>query len=230
MANENILVVDDEIAIRMAIRTALRREGMRVTEAPDGKEALELLHDQKFSLVILDVMMTNVGGYEVLQHMRSANDMTPVLMLSGKSDENDQMMGLLYGADSYITKPFHTALLIQNVKALIRRSQVYANASNDQVSSGPFSVDTLKMECQKNGERLDFTGRETMLFRFFMEHPGEVFTKEQLYRQIWDDSGSVVDENTVTVYVKRIRSKIEEDPKNPVYLKTVRGVGYRFDQ
>jgi len=230
MANENILVVDDEIAIRMAIRTALRREGMRVTEAPDGKEALELLHDQKFSLVILDVMMTNVGGYEVLQHMRSANDMTPVLMLSGKSDENDQMMGLLYGADSYITKPFHTALLIQNVKALIRRSQIYANANTDQISSGPFSVDTLKMECQKNGERLDFTGRETMLFRFLMEHPGEVFTKEQLYRQIWDDSGAVVDENTVTVYVKRIRSKIEEDPKNPVYLKTVRGVGYRFDQ
>ncbi|MBP3802839.1 MAG: winged helix-turn-helix domain-containing protein, partial [Oribacterium sp.] len=81
-----------------------------------------------------------------------------------------------------------------------------------------------------DGEPLDFTGRETALFRFFMEHPGEVFTKEQLYRQIWDDSGAVVDENTVTVYVKRIRSKIEADPKNPVYLKTVRGVGYRFDQ
>jgi DNA-binding response OmpR family regulator len=140
------------------------------------------------------------------------------------------MTGLLYGADSYITKPFHTALLIQNVKALIRRSQVYAQANVNQLKAGPFSVDTLKMECLKDGEPLDFTGRETALFRFFMEHPGEVFTKEQLYRQIWDDSGAVVDENTVTVYVKRIRSKIEADPKNPVYLKTVRGVGYRFDQ
>lgn len=230
MANENILVVDDEISIRMAIRTALKREGMRVTEASDGSIAIKLLKEQKFSLIILDVMMENVGGYEVLQQMRGANDMTPVLMLSGKSDENDQMTGLLYGADSYITKPFHTALLIQNVKALIRRSQIYAQANADQTKTGPFTVDTLKMECLKDGEPLDFTGRETALFRFFMEHPGEVFTKEQLYRQIWDDSGAVVDENTVTVYVKRIRSKIEADPKNPIYLKTVRGVGYRFDQ
>lgn len=230
MANENILVVDDEAAIRLAIRVALKREGMRVTEAADGKDAIELLDNQKFSLVILDVMMQEIGGYEVLQHMRDRNDMTPVLMLSGKTDEADQVMGLDYGADSYLTKPFHTALLIQNIKALIRRTQVYANAGSDQMKSGRFSVDTLKMECQKDGERLDFTGRETMLFRYFMEHPGEVFTKEQLYRQVWDDSGAVVDENTVTVYVKRIRSKIEEDPKNPVYLKTVRGVGYRFDQ
>ncbi|ETP71678.1 response regulator (CheY receiver domain and winged-helix DNA-binding domain-containing protein) [Lachnospiraceae bacterium JC7] len=230
MANENILVVDDEAAIRLAVRVALKREGMRVTEAADGKDAIELLDNQKFSLVILDVMMQEIGGYEVLQHMRERNDMTPVLMLSGKTDEADQVMGLDYGADSYLTKPFHTALLIQNIKALIRRTQVYANAGSDQVKSGRFSVDTLKMECQKDGERLDFTGRETMLFRYFMEHPGEVFTKEQLYRQVWDDSGAVVDENTVTVYVKRIRSKIEEDPKNPVYLKTVRGVGYRFDQ
>ncbi len=230
MANENILVVDDEAAIRLAIRVALKREGMRVTEAADGRDAIELLDNQKFSLVILDVMMQEVGGYEVLRHMRDRNDMTPVLMLSGKTDEADQVMGLDYGADSYLTKPFHTALLIQNIKALIRRTQVYANAGSDQVKSGCFSVDTLKMECLKDGVRLDFTGRETMLFRYFMEHPGEVFTKEQLYRQVWDDSGAVVDENTVTVYVKRIRSKIEEDPKNPVYLKTVRGVGYRFDQ
>ncbi|MBP3239298.1 MAG: response regulator transcription factor [Oribacterium sp.] len=230
MANENILVVDDEAAIRLAIRVALKREGMRVIEAADGKDAIELLDNQKFSLVILDVMMQEIGGYEVLQHMRERNDMTPVLMLSGKTDEADQVMGLDYGADSYLTKPFHTALLTQNIKALIRRTQVYANAGTDQMKSGRFSVDTLKMECQKDGERLDFTGRETMLFRYLMEHPGEVFTKEQLYRQVWDDSGAVVDENTVTVYVKRIRSKIEEDPKNPVYLKTVRGVGYRFDQ
>ncbi|SFG53269.1 response regulator transcription factor [Oribacterium sp. WCC10] len=230
MANENILVVDDEAAIRLAMRVALKREGMRVTEAPDGKEAIELLGDQKFSLVILDVMMENVGGYEVLRHMRSNDDMTPVLMLSGKSDEADQMMGLDFGADSYLTKPFHTALLIQNVKALIRRTQVYAHVDTTKLKCGHFSVDTVKMECLKDGEPLDFTGRETSLFRFLMEHPGEVFTKEQLYRQIWDDSGAVVDENTVTVYVKRIRSKIEKDPKNPVYLKTVRGVGYRFDQ
>lgn len=229
MANENILLVDDEISVRMAIRTALRREGMRVTEASDGKDALKLLENQKFSLVILDIMMKQVSGFEVLQQIRADNDLTPILILSGKSDEKEQIRVLGSGADCFIAKPFHIELLIQNVKALIRRSHVYANANSIQVKYGHFSVDTLKMECLKNGERLDFTSRETMLFRFFMEHPGEVFTNEQLYRQVWDDSGSVINENTVAVYVKRIRNKIENDPKNPVYLKTVRGIGYKFD-
>ena len=122
MNTERILLVDDERAIRLAVRTALTREGMQVTEASDGSEALELLKKQQFHLVILDVMMEHVGGYEVLQAMRAAGDHTPVMMLSGKSDEMDQVLGLGFGADSYLTKPFHTAVLIQTAKALIRRS------------------------------------------------------------------------------------------------------------
>ena len=121
-----VLLVDDEQAIRLAIRMALRREGMDVTEASDGLEALALLKKEKYQLVILDVMMERVGGYEVLQKMRAAGDHTPVMMLSGKSDEMDQVLGLGFGADSYLTKPFHTAVLIQTAKALIRRSQVYS--------------------------------------------------------------------------------------------------------
>ena len=121
-----VLLVDDEQAIRLAIRMALRREGMDVTEASDGLEALALLKKEKYQLVILDVMMERVGGYEVLQQMRAAGDHTPVMMLSGKSDEMDQVLGLGFGADSYLTKPFHTAVLIQTAKALIRRSQVYS--------------------------------------------------------------------------------------------------------
>ena len=121
-----VLLVDDEQAIRLAVRMALRREGMDVTEASDGLEALALLKKEKYQLVILDVMMERVGGYEVLQKMRAAGDHTPVMMLSGKSDEMDQVLGLGFGADSYLTKPFHTAVLIQTAKALIRRSQVYS--------------------------------------------------------------------------------------------------------
>ncbi len=228
MANEHILVVDDEESIRTALRMAFFRENMNVTEASDGSEALELLRRHTFSLVILDVMMKDVGGYQVLQTMRANGDHTPVMMLSGKSDEMDQVLGLGYGADSYLTKPFRVSVLIQTAKALIRRNQIYSSDSRSEIRRGPFTVDTVRMECLKNGEQLNFTAREMMLFRFLMEHPSQVFTKEQLYRQVWDDS--VVDDNTVTVYIKRIRDKIEDDPKNPVYLKTVRGIGYRFDE
>ena len=159
MNTEKILLVDDERAIRLAVRTALTREGMQVTEAADGSEALELLKKQQFHLVILDVMMEHVGGYDVLQAMRAAGDHTPVMMLSGKSDEMDQVLGLGFGADSYLTKPFHTAILIQTAKALIRRSQIYSQgaAGDAGIRKGPFTVDTLKMECLKNGEPLNFT-------------------------------------------------------------------------
>lgn len=227
MAREEILVVDDETAIRTALKAAFRRENSNVTEAADGREALELLRQRRFDLVILDVMMEEVGGYQVLQTMRAKGDLTPVMMLSGKSDEMDQVLGLGYGADSYLTKPFHISVLIQTAKALLRRSRVYSHSGEGELRLGPFRVDTLRMECLKDEIPLSFTARELGLFRFFMENPGQVFTKEQLYRQVWDEA--VVDDNTVTVYVKRIRDKIEEDPKNPQYLRTIRGIGYRFD-
>ena len=145
----------------------------------------------------------------------------------GKSDEMDQVLGLGFGADSYLTKPFHTSVLIQTAKALIRRNQIYSQASEARIHKGPFAVDTLKMECLKNGVSLNFTAREQALFRFLLEHPGQVFTKAQLYSQVWNEA--VVDDNTITVYIKRIRSKIEENPKEPKYLKTIRGIGYMLE-
>ena len=148
--------------------------------------------------------------------------MTPVLMLSGRDQEMDQVLGLGLGADDYLTKP----VLIQKVKALIRRNSVYSHQRRNTVEVGPFSFDLMKLECRKDGRLLNFTARELALFRFFMEHPGQVFTKEQLYRQVWSEQ--VVDDNTIMVYIKRIREKIEENGSQPVYLKTVRGIGYIF--
>lgn len=226
MAKEKILVVDDEEAIRLAIKTAFMVEDIDVDEAENGETALGLLKQNRYSLVILDVMMPEVNGYTVLQKMRATGDHTPVMMLSGKSDEVDQVLGLGFGADSYITKPFRASVLIQNAKALIRRTREYS-VQQREIKRGPFVADTLRMECFKNGKELNLTGRELTLFRFFMENPGQVFTKEQLYQHVWNDA--VVDDNTIMVYVKRIRDKIEDDPKNPVYLKTIRGIGYRFD-
>ena len=216
-----ILIVDDEPRIRELIREHLQYAGYVCEEAGDGSAALSLLSGGGFDLVILDVMMENVSGYQVLQTMRAWGDHTPVMMLSGKSDEMDQVLGLGFGADSYLTKPFHTSVLIQTAKALIRRNQIYSQASEARIHKGPFAVDTLKMECLKNGVSLNFTAREQALFRFLLEHPGQVFTKAQLYSQVWNEA--VVDDNTITVYIKRIRSKIEENPKEPKYLKTIRG-------
>ena len=117
--------------------------------------------------------------------------------------------------------------MLQTAKALIRRSQIYNNSNQNEIKHEPFIIDLLKFECRKNNEILNLTGRELMLFKFFMENPGRVFTKEQLYRQVWEDS--IIDDNTITVYVKRLREKIESDSKNPKFLKTIRGIGYIFD-
>ena len=227
MANEKILVVDDELPIRLALRTAFGRENMQVSEAASGAEALKLLREEHFDLIVLDVMLTDMDGYTILQKLRAAENMTPVLMLSGRADASDQVLGLGMGADDYLTKPFHLAVLIQKVKALIRRNAVYSQSRKHLIVEGSFRFDLMKFEAFKEEQKLQFTARELALFRFFMEHPGKVFTKEQLYHQVWDEN--VVDDNTIMVYIKRIREKIEEDVKNPAYLKTIRGVGYIFE-
>ena len=186
-----------------------------------------MIRSQTFDLVVLDIMMQDMDGYTILQNMRADGNTTPVLLLSGRQDEVDQVLGLGLGADDYLTKPFRLSVLTQKVKALIRRSSVYNQQRRNLITVGPFRFDLMKLECQKQGRPLNFTARELALFRFFMEHPGQVFTREQLYRQVWNEH--VVDDNTIMVYIKRIREKIEEDSRNPVYLRTVRGIGYIFN-
>lgn len=226
MTGAKILIVDDEQVIRTALRIAFLREGMKVEEAEDGLEAEKLLQKTSYDLIILDVMMQDMDGYTFLQRIRSANILTPVLMLSGKTEETDQVLGLGLGADDYLTKPFQLPVLIQKVKALIRRNRVYSHQPAQFITVGPFTFDLVRLICMKNGEILNLTARELALFRFFMENPGQVFTKDQIYRQVWDEY--VVDDNTIMVYIKRLREKIEDDGSHPVYLKTIRGVGYRF--
>ena len=227
MANEKLLIVDDELAIRMALKTAFTREGMTVLEASCGADALDLIKSQEFDLIVLDIMMADIDGYAILQRLRADNIMTPVLMLSGRQEETDQVLGLGLGADDYLTKPFHLSVLIQKAKALIRRNSVYSHQKTNVITVGPFRFDTMKLECSKNGVMLNLTARELVLFRFFLENPGRTFTKEQIYRQVWNEN--VVDDNTIMVYIKRLREKIEDNSKKPVYLKTIRGIGYVFD-
>lgn len=192
MANEKILIVDDEMPIRLALKTAFLREGMSVTEASCGKEALKLLDKKSFDLIVLDIMMQDIDGYTILQQIRGSQNMTPVLMLSGRQEELDQVLGLGMGADDYLTKPFHVALLVQKVKALIRRNRIYSSGKPKEITVGSFRFDMIKLECYKQGQVINFTARELALFRFFMEHPGQVFTKAQLYHRYGTNPWSMI--------------------------------------
>ncbi len=227
MPGEHILVIDDEKIIHTAIKSAYKTENMEVTAVSGGKEALALLKQKNYDLILLDILMPDMDGFEVVRILRSQQIHTPIIMLSGKSEEYNAVLGLGLGADDYITKPFSVALLISKSKALIRRNQVYSNKSEQKLIAGPFSYDPFNFHAYKNGEELSLTAKELSLFKYFLENPGRVFTKEQLYRQIWQDN--VIDDNTIMVYIKRIRSKIEDTPKQPHYLKTVWGLGYQFD-
>lgn len=223
---ERILVVDDEPMIRKSVKTVFEREGMEVVTAAGGQEALDELGRQMFDLIILDVMMSPMDGFYVVNIIRRKNILTPVLFLSGNQEEESKILAISLGGDDYLTKPFSLAMLTTKAHALIRRSQVYNQAPSQELTFKNLRFDLQTYEVYKGGEKVALTSKETSLLRFFMENPNQVFTKDQLYERVWNQD--VVDDNTIMVYIKRIRDKIEDDPKNPEYIKTVWGLGYRF--
>ncbi|MDF2821056.1 MAG: DNA-binding response regulator [Clostridiales bacterium] len=226
MAGERVLVVDDEKIIQKSIQAAYKSENMEVTIASSGKEALSILSQYKFDLILMDILMPDIDGFEVVQTIRSRQIHTPIIFISGKSEEYNKVLGLGLGADDYITKPFSIALLISKSKALIRRTNVYSMITEDLIV-GPFFFNQKTFRVYKFEKEIQMTAKELSLFKFFMKNPKQVFTKEQLYHQIWNNTA--IDDNTIMVYIKRIRSKIEDNPKNPQYLKTVWGIGYQLD-
>lgn len=241
MASNRIVLIDDDPHIARALELFFRHEGMQVESRPTGREGLEALETGQFDLVLLDLDLPDIDGFAVLERLRSRGDTTPVIIVSGHDEEYNQLVGLSSGADDYITKPFSMPLLLSKVRALIRRNGVYAGKGAAQPAPGgddaaqarsavlvrgPFRLDRSSYRLTKNGEAVGLTARELALLTLFMEHPGQVFSKAQLYEAVWDNP--VIDENAVMVYVKRLRDKIEDDPSHPVYLQTLRGIGYRF--
>lgn len=245
MASNRIILIDDDPHIAKALELFFRHEGMQIESRPTGHEGLGALEAERFDLVLLDLDLPDIDGFAVLERLRSRGDTTPVIIVSGHDEEYNQLVGLGSGADDYITKPFSMPLLLSKVRALIRRSGVYASQSASQaggsgqtdgpeptesqtavLARGPFRLDRSSYRLTKDGEAVSLTARKLALLTLFMEHPGQVFSKAQLYEAVWDNP--VIDENTVMVYVKRLRDKIEDDPSHPVYLQTLRGIGYRL--
>ena len=175
----------------------------------------------------MDIMLGDMEGFEVIKQMRSQGIKTPVIIVSGRSEDYDSLYGLSIGADDYITKPFRPLVLGAKVKALIRRNKDLILNHSDVLECGPFSYHSSTMRFYRNGEELTLSARESAILLLFLRHPNQVFTKEMIYEQVWGNS-VIVDDNAIMVYINRLRSKIEDDKQKPRHIVTVRGLGYRF--
>ena len=220
-----VLVVDDEPTIREIVARYLEREGYRTLEAADGIRARELLEQDPPDLVVLDVMLPGADGLELCRWIRSRSRL-PVIMLTARGEESDRIVGLELGADDYVTKPFSPRELAARVRTVLRRAEPEA-VSEERLSFNGLVIDSATREVTKKGAALRLTAREFDLLWFVASHPSRVFSREQIMRRVWGYS-SALHTGTVTVHVRRLREKIEDQPSHPRHLETVWGVGYRF--
>lgn len=227
----NILVVDDEPSVVEVVTLYLQREGFEVRVAQDGREALAAIQEQPPALVVLDVMLPEVDGLEIMRRLRrDPGSDVPVILLTARSQETDRIYGLELGADDYVTKPFSPAELASRVKAVLRRTHSATAAAEEErpLAYGSLVIDPKTRLVTVRGETVELTATEFNLLLFMASHPRQVFKRDQLLENVWGFS-EYVDPSTVTVHVRRLREKIEADPSQPDWLLTVWGVGYKFD-
>ena len=224
-----ILIVEDEIAIAELEKDYLELSGFEVEVANDGKKGLNKALNEEFDLFILDLMLPGVDGFEICRQIRSEKN-TPIIMVSAKKDDIDKIRGLGLGADDYMTKPFSPSELVARVKAHLARYDRLTGScaeKNKEIEIRGLKIDTTARRVWINGVEKTFTTKEFDLLTFLASHPNHVYTKDELFREIWDME-SVGDIATVTVHIKKIREKVEIDTSNPQYIETIWGVGYRF--
>ena len=220
----NILVVDDEQDLRYLLEIELTKANHQVVCAADGLLALEQLKERVFDFVICDIMMPRLDGLNLLRQVRTFA-MVPFMFLTARGEEMDKVLGFGLGADDYLVKPFAMAELLARVEAIGRRS-VYAK-QNKQIVIGKLVLDVDSCQITSDGKLLELNTKEYLLLKYLMEHPGHVFTKAQLYEAIWQQD-AYFDDNTVMVHISHLRKLIEDQPRNPEYIQTVFGIGYRF--
>ncbi|RBP44801.1 response regulator transcription factor [Garciella nitratireducens] len=233
MGRATILVVDDDKEIANAIEKLLNLEGYEVVKAYNGIEALDILVMNNIQLILLDVMMPKLDGLSTMMKIR-LNKNIPIIILSAKSENSDKILGLSMGADDYVTKPFDPQELVARVKSQLRRYMQLGDmekrgSKSSQIIVGGLSIDTQTKEFIVDGEFIKLTPTEFKIMEFLMSHPGRVFSAEQIYERVWKEPAYSV-ENTVMVHIRRIREKIEINPKEPKYLKVVWGIGYKIER
>lgn len=224
---QKVLIVDDEVEIRDMLVKCLQREGVLGIPCENGKQALECIKKQNIDVVILDIMMADLDGFEVLRQIREKDKEIPVIFLSARQEEYDKVLGLGLGADDYVTKPFSPGELMARVKVQLRRRNREMQPNHEKLVVGPIELNLGSYEVTVRGKKVELAGKELFVLKLFMEHPHQVFTKSQIYHQVWDPNYE--DDNTVMVYISHLREKIEEDPRKPCLLQTIRGIGYRLE-
>ncbi|WP_077603560.1 response regulator transcription factor [Oceanobacillus sojae] len=230
MENIQILIADDEKEIRDLLKKYLDREQYQIDLAVNGEDALQLFDKKQYHLVILDLMMPKLDGIEVCRRLRAKTNV-PIMMLTAKDQEVDKLLGLGLGADDYITKPFSIHEVVARVKALLRRSFIRENDDSflekTSIIFKDLTINLKNYTLTIAGKEILLTAKEFELLKFFASHPEQVFTKTQLFRNVWG-SDFIEDDNTVMVHIRKLRKKIEADPSNPRFIQTVWGIGYKF--
>ena len=221
-----VLVVDDDPTVREVVVSYLRAAGHQVDETGDGESVAAMVRDHPADLVVLDLMLPGIDGLEVCRRLRASSDV-PVSMLTALGSESDRVVGLERGADDYVTKPFSPRELVLRVESVLRRAGERHKPQTGVFTDGDIVVDLARHEATLDGRVLQLTTREFDLLRFLVANPGQVFSRDQLLQQVW--GWSFGDQSTVTVHVRRLREKVEPDPKHPSRLVTVWGVGYRWE-
>ena len=225
-----ILLVDDEQSVQKLLGWPLRKEGYEVVEAYDGRQALERLRDGAFDLIVLDLMLPKVDGFDVCRQIR-ARSTVPIIMLTAKADEIDKVLGLELGADDYITKPFSVREFRSRVKAVLRRAALARpdEPLEEPIERGDLRIDFERRNVDIRGEPTRLTYVEFEILAALARNPGRVFGRSQLLERVWGDS-AYRDPRTVDVHIRHLREKLERDPRRPELIFTVRGVGYRFKE
>ena len=215
MPDISVLIIDDEPSILKAVSMTLKQEHIAVTCADNGTLALDILKANTFDLILLDIIMPDQDGFSILKVIRSSQNYTPVILLSGRGEDSAQVKGLELGADDYITKPFSKTVLVSKIRAMVRRTNQYVSSSDEvitEVKKGPFALRMDSQTVLKNGKEISLTSKE--------------FSKQELFSKVWRSDNC--DDSTILVYIKKLRDKLEEDPSHPTHICTVWGKGYKF--
>lgn len=224
-----ILLVEDDIEISTMLKNFLITENFEVITALDGESACEKFFSDNFSLVLLDLMIPKMNGIEVMSKIREHNTV-PIIIISAKDTDSDKTLGLGLGADDYITKPFSVTEVLARIKANIRRSTQYAMGTSMEqpvITQGVLSMNLSDYSVKKNGKEIELTAKEFEILKLLLQNPKKVYTKEQIYSLVWNDA-YLGDENAVNVHISRLRTKIEDNPRDPQYIITVWGIGYKL--
>ena len=223
---DTVLIVDDDEAVLTMLYKVIRSNGIEADTVASGEEALERTAQRTYDLILLDVNLMGMDGFQVVQTLRQRGVRTPIIIVSGRKEDYDTLYGLDIGADDYVTKPFNPVTLGAKVKALIRRSRNGLAWADSLITAGLFTYNTSTLRFYKNGVEIPLSAKENAMMKLFIDNVNRIFSKDMLYDLLWGEA--IIDENAIMVYVNRLRAKIEEDPARPAYIQTVRGLGYRF--